>query len=352
MIICSMIAACTRKRAWTGPQFSGRLLVLAQDSDLHSDLIEITPAPDSTYIHKVIMSDVFAATVSPDQTRLLYSHRDGLFLRELRTGDVEQVVPSADGTPRCLAWSPDSKRFSFRSSESQQRTVRAGLYVSDLDDNTKLIWESWVGGVSSDCDVHWIAPDRLIFDRVLRATPQQEKVGEVLLANTTTVATLGDPVKFVDTDKAWSIDEVCQFGTTAIVRPQHKEYPVFVAKDLNDLKTLKPAQACADCRFAGFAARTCVPFFMSSDLKTSSDLFSLSPVDGKPQKTTRINQVFAITAKMMINSSAGLMAVGSGDSLFLVDTASGNVEPFFPRSFSASLNKRIISIQPIGWFEN
>ena len=346
-----MIAACTRKRAWTGPKFSGRLLVLAQDWDLHSDLIEITPAPDS-YNYKVIISDVFAATVSPDQTRLLYSNRDGLFLRELRTGDVEQVVPSAGGTQRCLAWSPDSKRFSFRSSESHQRTARASLFVSDLDDNTQLIWESWVGGVSSDCDVHWIAPDRLIFDRVLRATPQQEKAGEVLLANTTTIAIVADPVKFVDTDKAWSIEEVCQSGNTAVVRPQHKGYPVFVAKDLNDLKTLNPSQACAYCRFAGFAAKSCVPFFMSSDLKTSTDLFSINPGDGKPQKPTHINQVFEVTAKMMINSSAGLMVAGSGDSLFLVDTTSGNVEPFFPKSFSSILNKKIISIQPIGWFEN
>jgi hypothetical protein len=206
--------------------------------------------------------------------------------------------------------------------------------------------------VSSDCDVHWIAPDHLIFDRVLRATPQQEKTGEVLLANTTTIAIVADPVKFVDTDKAWSIDEVCQSGNTAVVRPQRKDYPVFVAKDLNDLKTLNPSQACAYCRFAGFAAKSCVPFFMSSDLKTSSDLFSINPGDGKPQKPTHINQVFEVTAKVMINSSAGLMVVGSGDSLFLVDTTSGNVEPFFPRSFSSILNKKIISIQPIGWFEN
>jgi hypothetical protein len=55
---------------------------------------------------------------------------------------------------------------------------------------------------------------------------------------------------------------------------------------------------------------------------------------------------------MMLNSSAFLMVVGSGDSLFLVDTTSGNVEPFFPKSFSSILNKKIIAIEPIGWFEN
>ena len=54
---------------------------------------------------------------------------------------------------------------------------------------------------------------------------------------------------------------------------------------------------------------------------------------------------------MMISSSARLMVVGSDDSLFLVDTESGDVEPFFPRPFDSILNKKIISIEPIVWLE-
>src|SRR5207253_474411 len=166
IILCSMIAACTRKRAWTGPRFSGRLLVLAEDWDFHSDLIEITPGPNSTYNHTVITSGLFQAAASPDQTRLLYSTREGLFLRDLRSGVDKQMAPYAGGTNRCLAWSPDSKRFSFRSSESHQPAARANLYVSDLDGKTQVIWESWTGGVSSVCEVPWIARDRFICDRV------------------------------------------------------------------------------------------------------------------------------------------------------------------------------------------
>jgi hypothetical protein len=352
ILCCGVIPACTRKKEWTGPKFSGRLLVLAVDWDLHADLIEITAGPNSTYNHTVINSDFFSAAVSPDQTRLLYSKREGLFLRDLHSGVDKQIAPSAGGSNRCLAWSPDSNRFSFRSGESHQRAARASLYVSDLDGKTKLIWESWVGGVSSDCDVFWIAPDRLVFDRVLGAAPQQEKAGEVLLANTATVASLGDPVKFVDTDKKWSVDGVCQFGDVAVVRPDHKERPVFVAKTLDDLKTLKPSQVCSDCRFVGFAAKSCVPFFMATDFVKSTDLFSLNPSDWRAQKPARINQVFSTTDDTMINSSARLMAVGSGDSLFLVDTQSGDVAPFFPKSFASILNKRIIAVEPIVWLEN
>ena len=352
IILCSMIAACTPKSEWRGPKFSGRLLVLARDGDLNSDLIEITPGANSTYDHTVITSGVFYAAASPDQTRLVYSTRDGVFLRDLRSGVVKQLAPPAGGGNRCLAWSPDSNRFSFRSSESHQRSARANLYVSDLDGKTKLIWESWVGGVPSDCDVHWIAPDRLMFDRVVGAAPQKEKAGEVMPANTTTVAILGDPVKFVDTDKAWSIDGVCQFGNAAVVRPQHKDYPLSIAKNLDNLKTLNPSPvSCSGCRFVGFAAKSCVPFFLETDNKTT-DIFSLNTMNGQRQRGAHINRVFSGGAdNMMISSSARLMVVGSDDSLFLVDTESGDVEPFFPKSFDSILNKKIIGIEPIVWLE-
>jgi hypothetical protein len=351
IILCSMIAACTRKREWAGPKFSGRVLVLARDSDLNSDLIEITPGPNSTYNQTVITSGVFSAVASPDQTRLLYSTRDGVFLRDLRSGVVKQLAPPAGGSNTCLAWSPDSNRFSFRSSESHEKSARARLYVSDLDGKTKLIWESWVGGVPSDCDVHWIVPDRLIFDRVVGASPQKEKAGDVLLPNTTTVAILGDSVRLVDTEKTWSIDGVCQFGNAAVVRPQHQDYPVSIAKNLDDLKTLNPSQVCSHCRFVGFAAKSCVPFFLETDNKTS-DIFSLNTMNWQRQRTAHINQVFSVSAdNMMISSSARLMVVGSDDSLFLIDTESGDVEPFFPKSFDSILNKKIIGIEPIVWLE-
>jgi len=346
-----MIGACT-KRTSHGQKFSGRLLVMAQDGDLHSDLIEITPGPDSTYNQSTIIRDVFYATASPDQARLLYSTRDGLFVRELRSGDVEQIAPAAGGTNRCLAWSPDSKRFSFRSSESHQPTAKATLYVADLDDNIRVIWESWVGGVHSDCDVFWIGPDRLIFDRVRGHSPQQEKAGEVLLASTTTIATLSEPVKLADTKKTWSIDGVCQFGNAAVIRPQYKDNPVSIVKDLSDLQNLTPTQVCPDCKFAGFATKSCVPFFMRLNFQNGSDVFSLNSANWQQQKAVHLNQAFSVTARTIINSSARLLVVGSGDRLFLVDAESGDVAPFFPQSFSSILNKRIISVEPINWVEN
>jgi hypothetical protein len=352
ILCCGLIPACTRKKEWTGPKFSGRLLVLARDFDLHADLIEITPGPNSTHNQTVITVGVFDAVASPDQTQLLFSTRDGVFRRDLSSGVDKQMAPYAGGGNWCLAWSPDGKRFSFRSSESHEQSARANLFVSDLNGKTKLIWESWVGGVSSDCDVHWIAPDRLIFDRFLGAAPQQEKAGEVFLPNTATVATLGDHITFVDTDKRWSVDGVCQFGDFAVVRPQHKDYPVFVAKTLDDLKTVKPSQVCSDCRFVGFAAKSCVPFFVATDSQKSTDLYSLNPTDLKPLKPAHINKVFSSVDETIINSSARLMAIGTGSSLFLVDTQSGDIEPFFPKSFEAMLNKKIISVESVVWFEH
>lgn len=93
IVFCALVTACNRQSESTEPKFSGRLLVLAQDWDLHSDLIEITPGLNSTYNQTVITSDVFYATASPDQTQLLYSTRDGIFLRDLRSGVVRQLAP-------------------------------------------------------------------------------------------------------------------------------------------------------------------------------------------------------------------------------------------------------------------
>jgi hypothetical protein len=351
ILCCGIIPACTRKRAWTGPKFTGRLLVLAEDWDLSSDLIEITPGPNSTYSHTLITSGLFEAAASPDQTRLLFSTREGLFLRDLRTGDDKKMAPYAGGTNRCLAWSPDNSRFSFRSSESHRKEARAYLYVSDLDGNKKMIWESWTGGEPSDCDVHWIAPDRLIFDRVRGHTPEQEEAGEVLLENTTTLAVLGDPVKFVDTEKTWSFEGVCHFGNAVVVSPAFKDVPVFITKSLDDLLITNPERVCSDCQLAGFAAKSCLPFFLETDFKTST-IYSLNPSNWQIQNPVHVNQVFSRTDELMINSSAKLMVAGNGDQLFLIDTESGNIEPFFPKTFDVMLNKRIIGIEPILWLEN
>ena len=346
-----MIAACTRKKEWTGPKFSGRLLVVSQ-LETHSDLIEITPGPNSTYNQTVIVSRVWQAVASPDQTLLLYTTMDGIFLRDLSKGTVKQLAPGVEGGNNCLAWSPDSKRFSFRSDESSHPAARTHLYVSDLDGKKKLIWESWVGGEGLDCDVFWIAPDRLIFDRFLGADPFYEKVGKLELPNTTTLAILGDPVKFVDSDRKWSIDGVCQFGNVAVLTPREKAYPILIAKNLDDLKTLNPSQVCSPCHFAGFAAKSCVPFFLEGDNRTS-ELFSLNTINWQRQRATHLNQDFG-SSKMLINSSARLLIVEDiSATLVLVDTESGDSMPFFPKTAgSRGTSGQLQHPIPIAWIEN
>jgi hypothetical protein len=94
-----------------------------------------------------------------------------------------------------------------------------------------------------------------------------------------------------------------------------------------------------------------VPFFLETDNKTS-DIFSLNTMNWQRQRAAHINRVFSVGAdNMMISSSARLMVVGSDDSLFLIDTESGDVEPFFPKSFDSILNKKVIGIEPIVWLE-
>src|SRR6476620_11320221 len=105
IILCALISACTRETAPVGPRFTGRLLLLAGENPNGADLIELSAAPTgSTYKHSLVTSGVFEAAASPDRTQLLYTTKDGIQLRDLRTGAVKPLVK---GENHCLAWSPD-----------------------------------------------------------------------------------------------------------------------------------------------------------------------------------------------------------------------------------------------------
>jgi hypothetical protein len=367
----ALIGACTRETGSVGPRFSGRLLLLAGENTNGANLFEVN-ADGSTYNYSIITNGVFEATASSDRARLLYTTKDEILLRDLRTGAVKPLVK---GENYCLAWSPDGTRFSYKQkslAKEKAPTSEAGaptkLFVSDLEGKAKLIWEdlfaddgtvsppsqsSLVERGSSGC-AHWIAPDRLIFDRFLGAVPKQKKGGEVLKPNTTTLAILSDPVKLSDTERKWSIEGICQAGSAALLRPHDQAQPILIAKSLEPLKTLDPSPApCSGCRFVGFAAQSCVPFFIEDATSTSSELFYLNPTNWQRQRGTRIDRTFSVTAQMLIKSSAKLMIVGDVPaSLLLVDTESGEAVPFFPKSSGSTANTELLSPRPVVWIEN
>src|SRR5258708_2441568 len=144
VISCVLLTACTRQPLSVGPKFSGRLLLLAGENPNGANLLEVNAA-GSTYNYSIVTSGVFEAAASPDRTRLLYTTKDGILLRDLRTGAVKPLVK---GENYCLAWSPDGNRFSYKqqSPANEKAPVSEGvaptkLYVSDLDGKAKLIWE-------------------------------------------------------------------------------------------------------------------------------------------------------------------------------------------------------------------
>ena len=358
IIFCTLIGACTRQPDLVGPRFSGRLLLLAGENSSGADLFEVTAPAGPAYNYSLVTNGVFEASASPDRTRLLYTTKDGIMLRDLRTGAARPLI---NGANYCLAWSPDGNRFSYK-----QKSSAAGagpkLYFSDLDGKTKLIWEDLVAedgtvgslaqsqGGASGCG-HWIAPDRLIFDRFLGAPTKQQKTGEALKPNTTTLAILSDAMKLVNTERRWSIESVCQAGSVALLRPHDQAQPILIAKNLDHLETLDPSPvSCSGCRFVGFAAQSCVPFLIEDRTSTGSELFYLNPTNWQRQRGTRIDQTFSETAQMLINSSAKLMIVGDVPaSLLLVDTESGETVPFFPKSAAPTALR---FPRPVVWIEN
>jgi hypothetical protein len=344
-IVCLLICACARETPPPKPKFTGRLLFLAGDHATERNLLELTSGPNDTFNYTTVISGVFEAAANPDGTALLYATKYEIVLRDLRAGEVKPLVK---GQSFCLAWSPDGKRFSYK----QRGAGSIELYASDLDGHAKLIWEdvradnrranqsTFPPHVDVGC-AHWVAPDRLIFDRF---GPSQ-KLGPDAKPNTITLAILNGAVRLMDTEKKWSVEGICKSGT-AFLRSLEGE--ILIAKSLENPKTANPASGpCSGCRFVGFAAQSCVPFFIEENSRDSSDLFYLNPTNWQRQRAAHIGQTFSPAARMLINSSTRLMVVGDAPgSLLLVDTESGDVTPLLAKG-----DAPLTSPVPVVWIE-
>ena len=347
---CLLLAACSEKTQPAGPKFKGRLLFLAGDSATGMDLLELTAGANGAFNSTSVTSGVFEAAASPDQTALLYATKNETLLRDLRSGEVKPLVK---GENFCLAWSPDGKRFSYK----QRGNSAIALYAAELNGRAQLVWEDvWTarrktGQAAAGANVdslgcaQWVAPDKLIFDRF---GPSQVKGGDVK-PNTTTLAIVSDSVKLVDAPKTWSVEGVCKTGS-AILRSADSQ--ILIAKSLENPKTASSTSGpCSSCRFLGFAAQSCVPFFIEDSSSTSSEIFYLNPTNWQRQRGAHVGQPFSSTATALINSSARLMVIGDvHGTLVLVDTESGDVTPFFSKSAGPTQGLGE-SPKPVVWIE-
>src|ERR1051325_11073950 len=194
LIVSLWATACTQESKPTGPTFSGRLFFLSGDRSKGADLAELDAAPaGATNNYQIITSGILEAIASPDQTKLLYTTKDGIMLRDFGSGGVKSLTK---GESSCLAWAPDGNHFSYK----QKSGDATKLYASDLEGKTKLVLD--YPNDSEEC-AQWISADRLVFERFVGAA--LKKANEQLKPNTTTVATIGDSVKTKDTPRKWPV---------------------------------------------------------------------------------------------------------------------------------------------------
>jgi len=314
-------------------------LLLSGDQTTGADLLELTAA-GSTYNLSPLAKGVTEAAATPDQKQLLYATKDEILRRDLGTGEVKPLVK---GESYCLAWSPDGQRFSYK----QRSDASTKLYVSDLEGKTKLVWDDTRTNeaVSRSC-AYWAGPDKLIFDRL----GLSQKTGSDVKPNATTLATVSDSVKLADTEKKWSVEGICQTGAAFLRSDQGQ---ILIARSLDNLKTVNLSPGpCSGCRFVGFAAQSCVPFFIEENSRDSSDLFYLNPTNWARQRSAHIGQTFSPAARMLINSSTRLMVVGDPPaSLLLVNTESGDVTVLSSKAAPAGGAEGLVSPVPIVWIE-
>jgi hypothetical protein len=358
-LLVVLLGACSHPTVPSGPKFSGRLLVLADSNTpdinrqgVEADLIEITAGPNSTFNRSTITTGVFEAVASPDQAHLLYATKDGIALRDLRSGEVKEL---AKGENYCLAWAPDGKRFSYKQRSGPAKTT---YFVSDLNGKATVVWDDLsADNRTVNQDSHpvsdttgcpqWVAPNKLIFDRM---GPSQKRGADVK-PNTTTLAVLDDSVRLTDSEKKWSVEGICEKGS-AFLRSHEGE--ILIAKSLENLKTANPTPGpCSSCRFVGFAAKSCVPYFIEDSSSTSSELFYLNPANWQRQRSTHIGQPFSVTARMLINSAARLMVAGDVPaSLWVIDAETGDITPFFPKPGEPMMSDGSLrNPRPVVWIE-
>jgi hypothetical protein len=339
VILSALIGACTQETKTNAPKFTGRLLVLSGDPAKGANLAELTAADAGNNL-TTITPGVFEAAPSPDQTRLIFTTKDEIMQRDLRSGTVKSLVK---GDSFCLAWAPDGNHFSYRQKSTAGPTK---LFTSDVNGQSKLILDDGNGSVSC---AQWIATDRLVFDRFVGAQ-QKTKSGEPIKPNTTTVATIGDAVKLHDTPKKWTIEGFCAKANNGFVRPADGG-ALLIAKNIDHFETLDPSPAsCSECRFVGYAAQSCVPFFVEQPTSAATEIFYLNPTNLQKQRPGSINRVFSLSAKMLIKSSAKSMIVGDAGWLLLIDTESGEITPLLPKPSEPATPAEAKT--PIVWIEN
>ncbi|HEX3083328.1 MAG TPA: hypothetical protein VHP99_02295 [Pyrinomonadaceae bacterium] len=338
-IFCVLFTACAQEPKPAGPKFSGRLFFLSGDRTKGADLEEMTAATnDSANPYQVVTSGILEAAASPDQTKLLYATKDGITLRDFGTGAVKSLIK---GESSCLAWAPDGNHFSYKQKSGQTPQ----LYVSDLEGKAKLILD--YPNDANEC-AQWISADRVVLERFVGAA--QKKGNEPLKPNTTTVATVGDSVKLKDMPRKWTIESVCAKSNNGFLRSADQG-KLLVAKNIDHFESIDPSPAsCSECRFVGYAAQSCVPFFMEQPTSTTTDLFYLNPTNWQKQRPSSINRSFSPSARALIKSSAKLMVIGDGSNLFLVDTESGAIVSLLgkiPEESTTPADQKV----PIAWIE-
>ena len=335
VIACWLMAACSEPPKPSGPKFTGRVLLLTGDPSAGAALAELTQTGD-VFNLATLTPGVKEAVASPDQTRLLFVTKDEISLRDLGSGATRSLVK---GEAVCLAWATDGEHFSYQ----QKSGGSTKLYVADLDGKAKLALEDSNG--TTDC-AEWIAKDRLVLERFVGLTTK--KGAEPLKPNTSTVVTIGDAVKLKDTMRKWSIESVCAKSNDGFVRSADQG-KLMVAKNIDHFESLDPSPAsCSECRFIGYAAQSCTPFFIEQPSSTTTELFYLNPTNWQKQRPASITWTFA-SAKFLIKSSARLAVAGDApDKLLLIDTESGDVTPFFQ---NAEAKRILASPVPIVWIE-
>jgi WD40 repeat protein len=198
-------------------------------TDHGPQLLRQEPGRSHAEMRPLLERGVSDYAVSPNRRTMVYLTDGTLVLRDLASGAESTVTPTVGGAPvarldKCLAWSPDSGRFSARAVDGTLFVVEPSGRSTVIDTVKRAQYRppSFLGPqegpiTSARSEIWcgtWAGNDRLVFDRV-STMPASIATGaaateHVVHPDTTTMAVLsGGTVRLVDSASRWTVVDQC-----------------------------------------------------------------------------------------------------------------------------------------------
>ena len=293
LLSAALLGGCSR-----GPAFEGRLYGLVGASTQVSipdlELLEYRRTSSGGPMERTLLAaGVFSAGVSASGEYAAYSTKAGLYVRDLRSGQITKISPDSAS---CIRWSPSGEKFAFTSGGALFVTGMLGppelllsapgaTYTRFRDG--QMLGTLWGAG-SMECP-RWLAPDRLAVKRFTGPLPHEIRDSGALAANTMTIVNLTNPN---EQQSLPGIDEFLDGCSASGLMIRRQLFTTKLTGDLGDFHEARgPLLSEGEWLQLRFAPPDCRLYY-TDRVDGEGEIVFLDPATYKPAKRVRLGRDF------------------------------------------------------------